>query len=98
MKQHLIAAAASLLTATLLTGCAEQTPPTARLATEINSEAAVMTARRDAQSRFNLAEPASVAVSRAGRYWVIDIRAASGGGVHYAIAADGTIRERRTTR
>lgn len=98
MKQHLIAAAASLLAISLLAGCAEQTRPTERFETEINSEAAVMTARRDAQSRFNLAEPASVAVSRAGRYWVVDIRAASGGGVHYAIAADGTIRERRTTR
>lgn len=98
MNPHLIAAAASLVAISLLAGCAEQTRPAERIETEISSQVAVTTARRDAQSRFNLAEPASVAVSRAGRYWVVDIRAAGGGGVHYAIATDGTIRERRTTR
>lgn len=95
MKQHLIAIAASLLAISLLAGCAEQLRPAERIDTEISSQVAVTTARRDALSRFNLADPQSVAVSRAGRYWVVDLRTQGGSGVHYAIAADGTIRERR---
>ncbi len=62
---------------------------------EISREVAVSTARRDAASTFNIVAPSGVMASRAGRYWVVDLRTPEGTGAHYAIADDGMIRERR---
>lgn len=99
MKQHLIASLLSLLVSTTLAGClagcADQRPAAEPTAQEISSADAVSAARRDAANRFRLTEVSAVAVMRAGRYWVVDLRGRDGGGLHYAIATDGSIRERR---
>jgi hypothetical protein len=97
MKQHPFAASI-VLSFALLAGCAEQQPAEAPVSigtAEISRDVAVSTARQDAAARFALHTPASVFVSRSGRYWVVDLRTADGGALHYAIAGDGTIRERR---
>jgi hypothetical protein len=36
-----------------------------------------------------------VTASHVGRYWVVELRTPEGGALRYAIAGDGTIRERR---
>ena len=55
-------------------------------------------ARQDAAARFQMTALPTAIASRAGRYWLVDLRAPDGGGLHYAIAADGTIRERRVVQ
>jgi hypothetical protein len=65
-------------------------------APEITREAAVAEARRDAQTRYQfIADRASA--MRSGRVWVVDLRTADGAIAHYAIAGDGSIRERSFT-
>lgn len=94
MKHPSFAAVLSILALVTLCGCAESTPQAASAPVEIGRDAAVSTARNDAAGRFNV-DVATVNVSRSGRYWVVDLRTRDGGGLHYAIASDGTIRERR---
>jgi hypothetical protein len=65
---------------------------------EISRDAAVTEARRDAATRFQLVAPSSVVASRVGHYWLVDLVAPQGGKLHYAIALDGMIRERRVDR
>jgi hypothetical protein len=98
MKQYLVTLTLTLVTLVTLAGCADQRPSQAPFATEISSADAVQAARRDAAYRFSLTDVSAVAVSRAGRYWVVDLRANDGAGLHYAISTDGSIRERRTLR
>lgn len=96
MKQHL--AVVSLFASLTFFGCAEQKPaaePAPTLGAEIGSAAAITTARQDAANRFRMVDVTGVSVIRAGRYWVVDLRGRDGGGVHYAIGTDGSIRERR---
>jgi hypothetical protein len=93
MKQHPVSVA---LIALALSGCAELPENTAPAAPEITREAAVAAARRDAESHFHITVPQGGALAnRTGRYWIIDLRAPDGGGLHYAISTDGAIRERR---
>lgn len=94
MKQYLFVAALASAALSSLVGCAESTPPAASAPAEIGRDTAVTTARNDAAGRFRV-DVSTVAVSRSGRYWLVDLRTADGGGLHYAIATDGTIRERR---
>ena len=101
MNPHVTTLALSLVTVVTLVvagGCADQKPAAEPAAVEISSAEAVHAARRDAAYRFRLTDVSAVAVSRAGRYWVVDLRANDGAGIHYAIAHDGSIRERRTMR
>lgn len=93
MKQHLLVLA--VLASFHLAGCADQKPATEPATAEIGSAAAITTARQDAANRFRMVDVAGVSVLRAGRYWVVDLRGRDGGGVHYAIGTDGSIRERR---
>ncbi|APR87517.1 hypothetical protein A7982_12866 [Minicystis rosea] len=95
MKPYLLAAALSMSLLSILPGCGEAPPPTANTPAEISRAGAVDAARQDAALRFRVVDVSAVAVSRSGRYWVVDLRTRDGGGVHYAIAGDGTIRERR---
>lgn len=95
MKQYPFAAALAVFAFSSLAGCAESTPPAASAPAEIGRDTAVSTARSDAADRFRAVDVATVAVMRSGRYWVVDLRTRDGGGLHYAIASDGTIRERR---
>jgi hypothetical protein len=65
-------------------------------APEISREAAVAQARSDAQARYNFITD-RVTAMRNGRVWVVDLRTADGALAHYAIAGDGSIRERSFT-
>jgi hypothetical protein len=94
MKQYPLFSAA-FLSFSMLAGCAEQKPAEGPAPLEISRDAAVTTARQDAAARFAMVAPASVFVSHSGRYWIVDLRSAEGSALRYAIAADGTIRERR---
>lgn len=79
----------------LLSGCAAS-PLVAPAAPEITRADAVTEARRDAQARFNFQASDAIA-SRSGPFWLVDLRTADGARAHYAIATDGSIRERRLT-
>lgn len=83
------------LAAVALSGCAGSTmtapPPEAP---EISRATAVTQAREDAQRHFNFEASGAIA-SRSGRFWLVDLRTADGARAHYAISADGSIRERR---
>ena len=99
MKQHqLVAPLVAIALSTLAAGCAESTPPAASAPIEIGRAAAVDTARADAAGRFRLGALSTVNVSRSGRYWLVDLRSRDGEGLHYAIATDGSIRERRVVQ
>lgn len=95
MKLHLLVALLFASAPTILSGCGEAPPPAAHAPAEISRAGAVDAARQDAAIRFRVVDVSAVAVSRSGRYWVVDLRTRDGAGLHYAIAGDGTIRERR---
>lgn len=82
-----------------LAGCSSQSSarsPDDLAPAEISRDAAVAEARRDAAFHFQEAPLSAVVASRMGRYWVVELRTQGGRGLHYAIATDGAIRERRT--
>jgi hypothetical protein len=103
MKKHLASLASlagpACLAGLALVGCGSSAPEPllANAPVTISRDDAVSAARQDAASRFRGVDVSTVAVSRSGQYWVVDLRGKEGGGVHYAIAADGSIRERRVT-
>ena len=89
---------AALLAALALAGCADPPAPAEPSVQELTREAAVIEARRDAAVRFQFPAPSAVVANRVGHYWVVDLLAPEGGRLHYAIALDGMIRERRVDR
>jgi hypothetical protein len=90
MKYQRLAATLALV---VLSGCAAS-QTSAPSAPELSRADAVTEARRDAQLRFNFT-PTGVIATRSGQFWLVDMRTADGARAHYAIAADGSIRERR---
>lgn len=79
-------------------GCATtSTPAEARgeaVAPEINRNTAISLARSDASVRFRELLVADVTARRTSGYWVVELRSPTGSGLRYAIAVDGSIRER----
>lgn len=93
--KHPIAVALAMLS---LAACSEPTNgflPAQSAVAEVSRDAAVAMAKRDAADRFQMTALPTVMASRQGRYWVIEMRSPDGAGLHYAIAGDGSIRERR---
>jgi hypothetical protein len=95
MKQHLLVASLAVSALLPLAGCAAAPPAAAPEPADIGRAAAVDAARQDAAARFRVVDVTMVSASRSGRYWVVDLVGREGGAVHYAIASDGSIRERR---
>jgi hypothetical protein len=99
MKRTALAVLATLA-ATFACGCDATPPPaapTARVAApspDLDRTSALDRARADAASRYGDRWIAWVDVQRLGRYWVVELRASNGKGLHYAIATDGAIKER----
>ena len=62
---------------------------------EVRRADAVATARHDATRRYGEGWTAPSGAQYSSGFWVVDLRAPSGAGLHYAISVrDGTIRER----
>lgn len=97
--KHLAFACAAVL-ANLACGCAAQPAakpvPQQEIAVDINRATAIRAARTDAAARFGDGWIAWASAAQLGRYWVVELRAADGRGLRYAIStSDGSIRERR---
>jgi hypothetical protein len=98
--KHFSLACAAVLLAAFTAGCEAQPepkapPPRAAAPVEINREVAIRTARTDAQTRYGDGWIAWVDATQLGRYWVVELRAAGGKGMRYAIStSDGSIRQR----
>jgi hypothetical protein len=92
--------AAAPILALALAGCTDPpaSTPADPVAQEITRDAAVREARNDAAIRFQLVAPSSVVANRVGHYWLVDLVGPEGSRLHYAIATDGMIRERRVDR
>jgi len=87
------------LFALTLAGCAgSSTPDEARAPSEthdVNRAVAIQSARRDATRSYGDGWIAAVDAHYLGGFWVVELRAATGAGIRYAISArDGSIRER----
>src|SRR5262245_58883173 len=87
------------LFALTLAGCAgSSTPDEARApsaARDVNRTVAIQSARQDASRSYGDGWITAVNAQYLAGYWVVELRAASGGGIRYAISArDGSIRER----
>jgi hypothetical protein len=95
MKHPILAAALAMLSLAACADPANTFLPAQAPQAELSRDAAVATAKRDAADRFQMTALPTVMASRQGRYWVIEMRSPDGAGLHYAIAGDGTIRERR---
>lgn len=95
---------ASLIVAASALGCEAEPPPRAPLAPasrevegEISRSAAVDMARSDAARRFReLGGISFVNAEALGKYWVVELHAAGGQGVRYAIARNGGAVKERT--
>jgi hypothetical protein len=90
---------ASLLTAAVICGCeaapAPQTPAEPQ-APDMTRDLAIRMARSDASARFGNGWISWVDAQKLGRYWVVELRSASGQGLRYAISNDGAIKARDT--
>ena len=79
-------------------GCASTSSPAdspaEMVAPEINRNTAISLARSDASFRFRELMVADVTARRTSGHWVVELRSPNGAGLRYAIAVDGTIRER----
>jgi len=93
----------ALLVAALTLGCEADPPPRAPLASaspeaepEITRDVAVNMARSDAATRFrDLGGVSFVNAQSLGRFWVVELHAASGQGLRYAISRNnGAIKQR----
>lgn len=69
-------------------------PPPELVAPEITRTTAISVAQSDALLRFRELTFTDVAARRQGGFWVVELRSPTGSGLRYAIAGDGTIRER----
>src|SRR5262245_40104113 len=89
------------LFALALAGCgASSTPDEARSPSEahdVNRAGAIQSARQDASRSYGDGWIAAVDAQYRAGFWVVELRAANGAGIRYAISArDGSIRERNT--
>jgi hypothetical protein len=98
MKHHLLFGAAVALVATACAGAPDTTRSPTNDSPRLSRADAVSAAQRDAGQHFGFAALSSQSVSRAGSYWVVELGAPDGSVARYAIADDGSIRERRMRR
>jgi hypothetical protein len=103
MKTHTptLALVLSALFAPALGGCASSSAQdAARAPTEardVNRAGAIASARQDAVRSYGDGWVAAVDAQYRSGFWVVELRAANGAGLRYAISArDGSIRERNT--
>jgi hypothetical protein len=88
----------------LACGCEAEPPPRAPAPSaaevEITRDVAVRTARADASARFReIGGFSFINAQPFGRYWVVELHAANGQGLRYAISKnDGSIRQRSMVR
>jgi len=97
----MLALVLSSLFAPALSGCAASaTQDEARAPSEardVNRAGAIQSARQDASRSYGDGWVTAVDAQYRSGFWVVELRAASGGGVRYSISArDGSIRERNT--
>lgn len=101
MKHLPLALLLSALLAPALAACsAASTPDEARAPGEtrdLTRAGAIQSARQDATRSYGDGWIAQVDAHYRGGFWMVELRAASGAGLRYAISArDGSIRERNT--
>jgi hypothetical protein len=88
----------AVLAAALVAGCAEQpapqSPAAAPEAPEITRDVAINMARYDASLRYGHGWITYTDAQKLGRYWVVELRSATGQGLRYAISKDGAIKQR----
>jgi hypothetical protein len=85
----------------LAAACDDSAPPPrtadAAAVRDIDRDAAIATAWQDASANFPGRPMTQIGAHRLGSVWVVELQAAAGGGLRYAISAhDGTIRQRNT--
>jgi hypothetical protein len=95
-----LARASLVLFGVIVSGCQGSVPESAMAAAdtrEVDREAAVASARRDAWLRYREIPVSEIGAQRLGGFWIVELRSPSGSGLRYAISTtDGTIRERST--